>query len=343
MSGPPEPPAAPRWRSRLWLAIRLGVAGALIYAVVGNENFRSDRLLGALATPWFALTVLLGALAVSIGGLRWALLLRAEGIAIPTLTALRLTWIGHFWNMVIPGAVSGDLVKMAYVGQRAPERREEAWTTVVADRVIGLAALIALAVGAALARFEVVWAQPELRTTWLFMLALLGALVTCWILVGSGLAERMLPADSALARRLRLSGLLARAQGTLGRLARHPGACLGAFGLSLAVHLLTVTNSCLLGRALGEALLGPGDYAVVVPIAHFVNSVPISPGGLGVGEMMLGELFAWSGGLAVDGMAVMLLYRLAYYLLAGVGGLLDLAQRRGVDVPLPVEAPQPQV
>ncbi len=339
---PPERPAA-RWRSRLWLLVKVGVAAALITAVVRNPKFSSEQLLAAVATPWFAATLVLGGCAVSLSGLRWGLLLRSEGIRLPVAQVLRLTWIGHFWNMVIPGAVSGDLVKMAYVGRAAPEQREEAWTTVLADRVIGLTSLVSLSVLAALARFELVWERPELRGAFLTMLAVLACVGCGWLVLTTGLASRLLPRSGRLVQRLNLAAPLERGEAALGRIARRPGSLATAFGLSFGVHLLAVACCLLLGHALGEQGLSAGEYAVVVPVALFTNAIPISPGGLGVGEVVLGKLFVWSGGRMADGSAVMLLWRLMNYGPALIGGALDLAQRQSVAPAVEAPVPQPQV
>src|SRR5262249_5856765 len=146
---PPEPPGIPhppkpRWRTFLTTLFKLAIVGGLIFWLRRSNAIDVDKILEAVRKPsWWASAVPLATLAVLVVSFRWWLLLLAEGIEIPLGAAVRLGLIGHFWNMFLPGAVTGDLAKMYYVGPYAPGRRAEAYTTIVLDRLIGLAALAA--------------------------------------------------------------------------------------------------------------------------------------------------------------------------------------------------------
>ena len=54
-----------------------------------------------------------------MGVLRWKWLLEAQGINISFFRTLQLNFIGIFFNMALPGAVSGDVIKVFYVGKEA--------------------------------------------------------------------------------------------------------------------------------------------------------------------------------------------------------------------------------
>ena len=158
-------------RSGRWTTVlKIGFAVGLIAWLAQRGAVDTQTLLGVLARPLtLGPVVLLAMLGISMSAWRWQLLVRAEGIPMPLKAALQLTWIGHFFNMVFPGAVSGDAVKMYYVGHLAPTRREEAWTTVLADRVIGMVALVSGATAAALANAEFMWSRPSLQGTLLLL------------------------------------------------------------------------------------------------------------------------------------------------------------------------------
>lgn len=344
MSQPPAPApaAAPRrLRGAVLTFLKVGLSAALLAWLFQKGGLDDEPLKRALSQPLIlGLVLLIGFVGISLSGLRWAILLRVEGIELPVLEVLRLNWIGHFWNMVIPGAVSGDAVKMYYVGKLAPGRREEAWTTVVADRVIGLAALVALSTLATLSSLEEVWARTELRNTFLTMLAVLAAFALGGLVLGLGVGR-----GSALAERVRqrapAADLLRRGYHVLLRLGRRPRAVLVSFLISFVGHAMAVGNAFLLGRAAGEMAVSALNYFVLVPIALFSNALPITPGGVGVGEAVLGRLFAWSGGQEKDGVAVMLLIRLMFYVLATLGAVLYALYRRQEHGPLAPAASAP--
>ena len=336
-SGSSRPPPS-RLRSLAITGLKLGLTVALFAYLFSRPGFDIRNLTGAILSPWFLLVLFLGFVGISMSGLRWQILLRGEGIQIGLGTVLRLTWIGHFWNMVIPGAVSGDAVKMYYVGRAAPALREEAWTTVFVDRVIGLVALVSVSTVAAFASVGFIWERAQLRALFLSMLGvlLLSLLVALCLALGVGREWRIV---QALRRRLPMADSLTRAYHSAHRLGRRPHGLLASYGISIAAHALAVVNAYLLGRAAGEDLLGFVQYCVVVPITLFTNAVPLTPGGLGVGENVLGKLFEWTGGAFLKGVEVMLLYRVSFYILASIGAVLYVFGRKPGDEVAPEAQP----
>lgn len=348
---PPEVPAeSPAWRR--WLAglIKLSIAGVLLSLILRNPAFEWSKIGNALLSPGTIGILALGFVGISMSGVRWLILMRAESIHVPFWVAFRLTWIGHFWNMVIPGAVSGDAVKMYYIGQVAPDRREEAWSTVVADRVIGLSALVSLAAVASLSRLNLMWEDDNLRLILLAMIAGLCGLLAGAIVVASGLGRNWSWVH-ALGDKLpeRLRDLVVRIYGSLHRISRRPGTVLLAFVISFSAHAISVFNAFLLGRALGEAVIPFSHYAAMFPVALFSNAVPISPGGgIGIGETVIGLLFESSAAslgildavaLKAQGAMIMICHRVVFYVLAVFGGLLYVFYRQREGQTEGLEAP----
>lgn len=333
------PGEKPAWRGWLMTVIKLSIAGVLLSLILRNPAFEWKKIGNALLSPGSLAILLLGFVGITMSGVRWLILMRTEGIRVPFWVAFRLTWIGHFWNMVIPGAVSGDAVKMYYIGQVAPERREEAWSTVFADRVIGLSALVALAAVASLSRLQLLWSDPKLRLILVAMVSGLVALLIGAVVVASGLG-RDWGWVHALGNKLpeKLRDLIVRVYGSLHRISRRPGTVLIAFLISFFAHGISVFNAFLLGRALGEDVIPFTHYAAMFPVALFSNAVPISPGGgIGVGEMVIGVLFESSAAslgvadgqaLKAQGAMIMICHRVVFYVLAVFGGLLYVFYRQ---------------
>lgn len=317
------------WRRRAVAACKLGLALALLAWLVGRGDLDASSFARPLRAPHVVvLALVLAALGLCLSGVRWWLLLAAEGLSVDLRTAIQLTFIGHFWNMVIPGAVSGDAVKMFYVGRRVPRsQREASWSTVFADRLIGLAALVSVSVAAATAKLDLFWGRPELRGTYALMLFVLAGFVA-----GGAVLRLDLGRDWRLTRwlvaRLPMQQSLSRVWEALRRLGGHPGRLLLAYGISLVAHLFAVTNACLIGGLFSEAVAAL-DYYALVPVALFSNAIPLTPGGVGVGESVLGKLFSWAGPAAASpaeltraGASVMVWLRLLMLSLALAGGLL---------------------
>ena len=52
--------------------------------------------------------------------------------------AVRLGFIGNIFNLVIPGAVGGDVIKAAFLCRMQPDKKPQAVASMVLDRILGL-------------------------------------------------------------------------------------------------------------------------------------------------------------------------------------------------------------
>ena len=104
---------------------------------------------------------------------RWWLLLDRAGQRIPPTEALRLHFIGGFFNSALPGLTGGDLVKAVYVARHAKEGRIRAFLSVYVDRIVGLLALGLLSAAVLLPKL----AEPAYREAVIVVALFLGGTV----------------------------------------------------------------------------------------------------------------------------------------------------------------------
>ena len=272
--------------------------------------------------PWpLAAALLLLAGGFCAGNTRWWRILGLAGCPCTWGAALRLTGLGMFFNLVMPGLTGGDLVKAVLVVREHPERRTDALATVVIDRLVGLWALVLLAtltVWAGGAGFE------PLR--W----PVLGALAAAT----AGVAVVLFPAlrralrFEALIDRLPWADRVRRLEQAAGVFAGHPGEMIVAVGLSATNHLLIGGAVFAIGRSFGDAL-GYVQTVGIVSIANAGSAIPISPSGWGVGEALYRSLFELMGAEGAVGVAVSVTYRLCLLLLGLAGGIFLLLPGSG--------------
>ena len=136
-------------RKRVFLFFRLAVvAAAIIFGIVwvtvdvGWGNLARTFL--GINIGVFASIVGIFVLSQVIVGLRWWLLLRSQSIFIPFFSAVKLHFLGLFYNNCMPGAVGGDLIRAWYV-TKYTDKRFEAALSVFVDRAIGLLSTIIIA------------------------------------------------------------------------------------------------------------------------------------------------------------------------------------------------------
>ena len=252
---------------------------------------------------------------------RWWRLLDLAGCPTSWGNALRLTFLGLFFNNVIPGATGGDVVKGVVVARENPGRGAEALVTVLVDRVFGLIAL------ALLALFVILLAPDEgplvdLRT---YLLWGLGLFAVGLALYASKKVRRK-TGLSALVDRLPLAEKLRSLDRAAMLYMKRPRPVAIAFVISFANHVLVTLGAVELGWALGvpKSEVSLTDYFVLVPVANLISAVPLAPGGWGVGELAFAGLFRMVGASGAMGVAVSVTYRLSQLGIGLLGGIFML-------------------
>lgn len=258
---------------------------------------------------WALGMVVLGTL---LGITRWWRLLKLAGCPSSWWNTFRLSYLGMFFNLVIPGLTGGDVVKAIFVVREHPERRPDALMTVVLDRMIGLWALIGLATA-------VIWTtsgelvQLRLPVGGVFLIATGGMTVVLSSRVRSWFRLDRLIARLPMAERIERLEESARVfQGRGVEL-------VVALVLSIGNHLAVTASAYFLGHGFGD-LLAFSDYVSIVSVGNVISSLPISPSGWGVGELVYRELFVLAGSPGALGVAVSVSYRLCTMVLGLAGG-----------------------
>lgn len=247
---------------------------------------------------------------------RWWRLLQLNGCGTTWWNAFRYTYSGLFFNAVVPGINGGDVARAVAVVREHPDRRGDAFMTVVVDRVLGLIGMVLIGTALVLA------GDARLDSLKLPVALFCGA-----VLLGSGLFFS--PAVRRIVRFERLVGALPQGERLLRldagarRLLGRPWEVAVALTLSFGNHLLNGLAVYTAAAALGTAL-GVQDWVTVMAISNTLAAVPISPGGLGVGEVMFGSLAELLGSTYAIGVSTSLLYRLCLYGMSLLGGLVML-------------------
>src|SRR5690606_11399633 len=112
------------------------------------------------------------------------------GITMPFTRTVRLQLIGFFFNTAMPGAVGGDVIKGMYVlKEKSATSKTNALLTIILDRIIGLAAIFAIAACAILARYDLVVANAGLLTLSFFVAGAVAVIVIATIFCLTGLFD----------------------------------------------------------------------------------------------------------------------------------------------------------
>jgi hypothetical protein len=301
----------------LLLLVRIAIGvGILAYlAKSGQINLTS---LGNLLHLWPITIAAIAFLFVDIFfmSVRASLLFRSARLSLSLLNSFQLNLIGFLFSTFLPGAAGGDIAKVVYATKENHGRRAEVATVLILDRLVGLFSLILLPLLFAPFFMELLRTIPVLRRLLYFdgMLAglmLAGAALVMFFTPTRVWAERLLkgwPGVKSLATRvLDALALHGRDQGTL----------FSALFLSLLANFALIVVTALALYAVNPAAFSM-RLALVAPIGHLVNSVPLTPGGIGVGETAFNALFKLTG---LSGGAEALLCVRLWNVLVGLFGL----------------------
>ncbi len=319
-----------RWS---WIA-RIVVATAAILWVFRDQDWRElATVFRKLSPGWFAFSLAVFVIAQIAIGLRWWLLLRAQSVHIPIFAAVRLYFLGLFYNNVMPGAVGGDLLKAWYVTKHT-DRKVAGVLSVFADRVIGLIVLVLMAIPtyAIFVRGQIADSDGGQQTSpkgglasygeWiLWGLVAAGAVLAALLIYPSGRAKLQVVAARGWSKGL---ALLSEARQAVIVYCSKPWTLLLVVLLTLFSQVTVILAFWLLGRNLGVEA-GLRYYLVVFPVMWVVAAVPVTIAGLGVFEAGMVEMFGLLAGVpAEQAMVLALCQRFVWVIASLPGGLIHL-------------------
>lgn len=280
-------------------------------------RFGLRTLGGRLAKDPLRLTlVLLGFfLIVVLIGWRWHALLSAICPGVGWLHAVRLTYIGGFFNLVLPGSTGGDVVR-AFYGARDTGQTTRAVLSVFVDRFIGVFMLLVVSAIALWLAVD----HPRLEQARWFVLALILAALFGASLLASPRLRRGLGLAWIL-RKLPFDRIKSELNASVTLYRERLGALTLAVGISLVNQSGIAACVWLLAGALGiDGVTLPLALALV-PLANLAAAVPLVPGGWGVGELAFAWLFGQAGVPATEAVALSVVFRLSWLVVNLPGGL----------------------
>jgi glycosyltransferase 2 family protein len=274
--------------------VRLGIGiGLLVY--LARSGIVDVRALSKLATAWpitlTAVTLLL--FDVFLVSLRLSWLFRPQGLHLSFRMSFQLTLVGFFFATFAPGAAGGDIARLFYATRENSGRQTEIVTVVILDRLIGLFSMLLLPLLFAPMFPKLIESVPILRyllvTVALLAVCLLAGFLVC--LWNQSILDLLTRKAFGFSK---WRSLAVRGLETIRTFRHSPGTLLSALGASMLANLLLIGVT-----ALGMSVVNPSGLelkmCIVIPMGYIANSLPLTPGGLGVGETAFNALFDISG------------------------------------------------
>ena len=285
--------AAPTTSNRFGTALRLlvGIGALLALYYFGKYDLRALEPL--LRSPWtIAGAALLILLPLPLAALRWSIILDVLGIGLPVGPLFRVVCISTTVNQFFLALTSGDAVRGIYAWRMLRGASGRIAISIIADRAVGLLALMTISAALISLRWDRVSEVPALMLLTLSLVLGIGAALisgvvllaapTLLVWVLGKLQHRPRPAQFisrvhriVMAFRLRLAALFI------------------VFGLSVIMQGLNILAFVVIGATMHIGNVSLLDIAVAAPLALVANVLPFTPGGLGIGEAAFDQICRW--------------------------------------------------
>ncbi len=292
---------------KLFFNISAKIAGVflavyLIVTVIRDSGVDISAEFATCMPHLLALALILQGLAFTIGFYRWKLLLDVQGIRLRFIAIAQLSMIGVFFNLVIPGAVSGDVIKMVYICRHAAGRRTEAALTILLDRVLGLFGLLLVALVSVLLAIDYIrTAAVEIQIgagivgggsivgLAAFMVVFFRERFQQLPVVRAAIStgDRIIPQVLSQVLRRMVAGL---------DLYRGNTRVIGqAMLCSVAVHSVLAMAIFTLGQGFREHNVSLPKYFLATQVANTAGAIPVTPSGFGSRDLVMSTFLLDAG------------------------------------------------
>ncbi|MCB9107470.1 MAG: flippase-like domain-containing protein [Anaerolineales bacterium] len=267
-------------KKKLQFIAKFAVSFALIWYLFSRTDL-TDVYASLKSANLFWLTMAFITLYIGkvLTGYRWQKLLEAQNIFIPLRTLIASVFVGQFFNTFLPSTVGGDAVR-AYDTAIYSGESTKSVTSVFADRLIGVVALVFLAIigiGFGLLQGEDVsfYVIPVLVVFFICVLSFI-------VVFNKPLSERV----QQLVRSLKINKVadkIKQAYISLHVLRDNKAIMWIAFVISFALQINVVFFYYFIGVSL-DMNVSIFYFFIIVPVALVILLVPFSVNGVGLRE-----------------------------------------------------------
>ena len=316
--------------------LKYGISIAILsYLYYKNRGEFDEFLETEKNYGWLALAGCTITLACLLSYIRWQQLANAIRLPLSFVDAIKLGFIGSFFNVVAFGVVGGDSLRAFYAARNNRDRVPEAILSVFIDRFIGLCVMFGFA---AVAWFlngiplgeDATATQKGIRFTCLFagVCAAIGFAGLITFVMMPGIKNwGIIRWFSKLPK---VGPLIEQGINASTLYSENKFVIVKAICLSLCTNALFAVTIFLVATAITSSPPPLADHFVMSPIAMVANSAPL-PGGVGGMEAALAVLY--DGFNAEGGFVVALGYRLCILLVSFIGLFVWLGYRSNLDPP----------
>lgn len=300
-------------------SLKLLIAGGLIFYLFSSGRFSLENLKIISSPKVFVGGICIIGIVLYLASERWKILLTQQNVVTSSRKAFTFTLIGTFFSFFVPGGVGGDVIKAILLARDHAEYRGRAMLTVLADRILGLFSMTAMALFAFIFETELLAKEKSFQFIFLMLMALFVAFILIfWILLSKNTQSLRLKIEKLLQPVNKLQKLWILAQSYRLNLKQFTSILL----LSLITQFLQVLLFVLVANELQSQTPDLSIFLFTVPVGFMVTAIPIAPAGIGIGQAAFAYLFSKALGhtsdIGIIGITAIQVFMLIYGLIGAI-------------------------
>jgi glycosyltransferase 2 family protein len=292
---------------------------AVLLVLASVDPVRTAEALRGASPVWLAIVAGLVALDIVLRAVRWRRLL-APIRRVGALAVLDYLLIGYLANNILPARL-GEVVRCHFLGDREGISRTTVIGTVVVERVVDIAVVVAIAAVAVL-----VLSIRGVVASAVIVGAAIGALLV--VALALGVAAHRLPGATRVAALVAAWPWLGNAVRKLRlglAVAANPRTLLEAVALSLLAWTAALLAFAAAGQALGVELT-LSQASLLAAGVTLAAAIPTGPAALGTFELASVQIGAAFGIATERALALGIIMHVAIFVLTSVGGVVALVR-----------------
>lgn len=263
-----------------------------------NSNLLDFALISEIAnnTNFIIQIISIIFITMLLGNLKWFVLLRSQKINISFVDSFYLYYIGYTFNYFLPGGIAGDALKIGYITKRG-QKRSVAALSIIIDRSVGLFAMLLVVIfflpslSTKINKLKwIIIEHSELITPYFILISAIVASLTALVFYFINHKKTYKKITSFLKKRKNgLHKFLFKI--TIAIFSYRKSRSVLFLNIIIAIIIQVIIAVCLL--LIGNKILNNDislfSYNLASIITQIVSVVPISPGGIGVGEIIFAK------------------------------------------------------
>jgi glycosyltransferase 2 family protein len=228
------------------------------------------------------LAVLISVFKTWLTAMRWKLLNKGSHHRLSDWDYFRYTMISNSFNIIMPGALGGDIIKASFLVKETNKDRLKNLVVIFIDRLLGLTSIVLLATFC-------VFFSKDTHNQYFFIKVLLVVYFFMFLFIILMLRKETYFFIAYLLRYFgkfgeKLNSIVTRLHGFILEFKHKKQILIKSLAICIPIHLSYFIMSFIIAKNIGLEIAF-GDLVVVTSIVWLITSIPISISGIGVREL----------------------------------------------------------